>query len=176
MNDQTQFVVPPSTRRSRKNIWAGFIFSIIGQAIAVGIFLAFTHATFSVAEYWYIPVIMIAMPLINNFLLIRKVEPTAIFNSTGIRVREFGLIPWENVEKVELYSFPFLKSLKFVGIRLKDVAAARAHAKWSGKFKLKTPKLFGDYHITLDHTTVSSTEILLFVRHYKDAYAQSKRA
>jgi membrane protein YdbS with pleckstrin-like domain len=178
MNTQKQFVVPSSRHRSPKNIWSGFVFATIAQVMVFGWFSLFsTYPVFRGAGCWYVLAIMVGVSLVNNILLLRKAAPAAIFDATGITVKDFGLIPWENIEKVALYALPFMKSFKFVGIRCKDVAAVRAQASWAGKLKLLSPKFFGDYHLTLAHThAVSSTEIVLFAQHYQEAHAQSKLA
>jgi hypothetical protein len=178
MNEQKQFVIPSSIRRSPKSIWSGFVFSTIAQVMVFGWLSRFsTYPVFRGAGCWYVLAIMIGVSLLNNLLLLRKVAPTAIFDATGITIKDFGLIPWGNIEKVALYSLPCMKSFTFVGIRCKDVAAVRAQASWAGKIKLLKPKLFGDYHLTLAHSSsVSTTEIVLFAQHYKEVHAQSKLA
>lgn len=52
---------------------------------------------------------------------IRDHRPAVIINKDGIWVKYFGLTPWNNIEKIDLYTI-YQTSMQYIGIQVNNVA------------------------------------------------------
>ena len=85
---------------------------------------------------WFFVVFIVAMSslcLIGLYKLINK-TPIAIISSSGIWIKQFGIIPWSNILAVNPYLCSrFHPSIESVGIQVRDIALLSKQASITGK-------------------------------------------
>lgn len=92
--------------------------------------------------------------------------PAIALDQRGIWVRHFNFIPWENVEKIGIYTL-WGTPTEVIGVRIKNVAPAYHNAERIGKIRLWWTKRFGSYHLgTLARLDVNNEEVMKFIEQH----------
>lgn len=109
-------------------------------------------------------ILMFLIGFIFAIFLIQDNEPAAVLNEDGIRVKYFGLIAWENIDKMEPYKL-IKSSVESIGIRVKNVSLYN-QATLSGKSILLWSKIFGYPPIILSNLALENFEVINFANRF----------
>ncbi len=116
------------------------------------------------------------------FLLIRLFQflklyisktPAMIINSEGLWIKEFGIIPWQNITQIEEYNpfkvpFGFENNMSALGINLHDTALVLENASPIGKRALRLALYSKKHHITLMDMDTQVHEIVNYAHQFMD--------
>jgi hypothetical protein len=105
------------------------------------------------------------MTLLCGVFLTVHNKPLAVFNSNGVWVARFGLIPWDNITEVS----PYLNvppTIEAVEIRVKNYSLLYKHANASAKISIFFAKKFSYPPIIIANMTVDRQEIIMFANQF----------
>ena len=111
----------------------------------------------------------------------RKIEkaknPIAIFNEEGIWIAEFGLVPWDHIERVSLNmaAAPFLQGA-WIKIKKNSLSTIKENASLDAKGSLFLSNIFKyDYRIGLVSSSFPMEEAIAFAQRYIINQAEDKQ-
>lgn len=110
-------------------------------------------------------ILLFAIGLVYSYFF-KHDDPAAILSIEGIWIKQYGLIPWDNVIQIRAYIIPST-SMEVIGIQVKNINSVSTTASFAGKCVLFYAKLFGyQYHITLSCLALENHEIVAFARQF----------
>lgn len=109
--------------------------------------------------------IMVFIMGIAGVLQTTSRAPAAVINDDGIWVRNFGLIPWDNIRDV--YAYHYKNSpLETIGIHVHNIKVLASQGSIGARCSIFCSKLLGTPPITLSNLAVSNRTIIQFAKQF----------
>ncbi|MCK5633217.1 hypothetical protein KAH94_05675 [bacterium] len=102
--------------------------------------------------------------LLNLPFMMRYKGPASILDENGIWVKNYNFVPWEDIEKVDLFSFG--NAPKCLGIWVKDRETLSDQSNVTGKIAIFFTKIFKTPHISLGNLDKEYDELIVFAHRY----------
>ena len=97
---------------------------------------------------------------------IARTTPMAIINSKGIWVKQFGIIPWHNIQKVDKCYVMNMPVEKAVGIKVHDTGSLSKQATIAGKMIIFESKILKCPTIVFDNIELETETIIIFANQF----------
>ena len=107
--------------------------------------------------------VIVAMSIMFIYALYRvnRKVPMAIINSSGIWIKQFGIIPWKNVHEINTYL-----SIESIGIQVRDTAMLSNQATIAGKLIILESKILNCPTIVIDNIELDNQTVLSFAKQF----------
>lgn len=129
------------------------------------------------AQCLIVPLIgILTIAFFCSLVTLRDNEPFAVLTADGIRVKNFGFVPWGDVEDIFLYRVQNTP-MESVALRVYDLSKVSQQATLNGKLGIFWSKLFKYPPIILFDVDCENDEILRFAHQYvepKETATQSQ--
>jgi len=100
---------------------------------------------------------------IYSLYRIARIAPMAVINQNGIWIKQFGIIPWNNIFEVTAFPAPNAPS---IGIQVRDAALLSKQASIAGKLIMFESKMLHCPTIVIDNLEVNSQTIISFANEF----------
>lgn len=102
---------------------------------------------------------------INGIFLALSNTPAAILSSQGIWVKNFGLIPWQDINDMSPYVVSTTPIVN-IGIRVKDISKLSGQASFAGKCAIFWSKIFAYPPVVLSNLALENDYVLGFAQRF----------
>lgn len=136
-------------------IFLSFILFFVRNALGAGYLCTFIQG--------FLFMVIVAMSIMFIYALYRvnRKVPMAIINSSGIWIKQFGIIPWKNVHEINTYL-----SIESIGIQVRDTAMLSNQATIAGKLIILESKILNCPTIVIDNIELDNQTVLSFAKQF----------
>ncbi|MFZ5954182.1 MAG: hypothetical protein ACOYT8_03760 [Candidatus Dependentiae bacterium] len=110
--------------------------------------------------------LLVVVAATYTYFLIKNPEPAAIIDASGIWVKHYGHIPWDNIARISNYQWSSSSPFVQLGITLKDMELVRKQASIAGKMGIFWSKIFNYPPILISNIELPNQTVIDFAQQF----------
>lgn len=138
------------------------LFFYVSARVSPGLSLILTRGLFVAAMIGVVTLIFYSL------YRVLRVEPMAVVSPSGIWIKQFGIIPWSNIQELDAFTIQGIPQPYSLAIQAKDVTLLSKQASIAGKLILYESKVLNCPTIVIDKLELDSQTILNFASQYME--------
>lgn len=125
------------------------------------------YLTILVQIFLIFNIILFSLGFIINLFFIDYNEPATVLNKNGIWIKHFGLISWDNINKINILH---KNHFEYIVVETKDSSKVFLQASLFGKLGFFWSKIFKNPPILISNISLKNHEVINFAKQFMELH------